>query len=369
MQNNIHLTVHPFAQYVPEISPADFQILVEKIRAHGQIDKIVVRGTEILDGRARYDACQALGIEPQIEEWNGAGGSVLEFILSRNLVRRHLSASQRALVCARIANMQQGARTDLRETGAISQAQAAEMLGVSDELLRSARTVLELGCSDVIEMVEANELSVSAAAVAVRDIPLTKQKRMIRSEREKFIRAARRKTNRRAESSLRNAELELGSIVESVGSFVTHLVNLREAAKAIGNSEIPRYIDDVVFEILETETANTYQSNRERILYAVKRGFREFGQLQRLLKIDRAELKMNLAHMVDYGLLVMREQEGKSEDARGARKPLYFLPEEKPQLAAKPEAVAQPEDESGYEKPAFIPNIIIDVSQSSVHLM
>ncbi len=45
--------------------------------------------------RNRYLACQKLGIEPLVKEWNGIG-SKLDFVISENLIRRHLTATQRA---------------------------------------------------------------------------------------------------------------------------------------------------------------------------------------------------------------------------------------------------------------------------------
>ena len=44
-------------------------------------------------------------------------GSVVAFVVSLNLHRRHLNESQRALVAAKIANMRQGERTDLSPLG------------------------------------------------------------------------------------------------------------------------------------------------------------------------------------------------------------------------------------------------------------
>ena len=47
--------------------------------------------------RNRWKACQELGIEPKLKEWDGKG-SLVSFVVSLNLKRRHLTPSQGAAV-------------------------------------------------------------------------------------------------------------------------------------------------------------------------------------------------------------------------------------------------------------------------------
>jgi hypothetical protein len=42
-------------------------------------------------------ACEIAGVKPRFQKWDGQG-SPIEWVISQNLVRRHLSASQRAVV-------------------------------------------------------------------------------------------------------------------------------------------------------------------------------------------------------------------------------------------------------------------------------
>ena len=61
------------------------------------------------------------------------------------LKRRHLSESQRAMVAATLANMRQGERTDLEPSEnlpKVSQAQAAELLHVSERGVLSGQRVI-----------------------------------------------------------------------------------------------------------------------------------------------------------------------------------------------------------------------------------
>ena len=101
------LRSHPAAELFPLMSGADFDTLVADIEQHGQVEQIVVYNGMILDGRHRYRACQQLGVEPAIIEWNGSG-TPEAYVLSKNLHRRHLTTSQRAVVGARLATLVQG---------------------------------------------------------------------------------------------------------------------------------------------------------------------------------------------------------------------------------------------------------------------
>jgi N6-adenosine-specific RNA methylase IME4 len=89
---------HPFHEATsifPLMKADEYAFLVADIRQHKQQEKIVLHPNgSILDGRNRYKACKQLGIEPKYRTWDGQG-SPLEFVLSENLHRRHLSASEK----------------------------------------------------------------------------------------------------------------------------------------------------------------------------------------------------------------------------------------------------------------------------------
>src|SRR5216684_2335883 len=106
------LGFHPAADLLPLLEGAEFDWLVADIRAHGLHDPITLLDGAILDGRNRYRACRAAGVEPRFKEWTPRheGDRPLAFVLSRNLIRRHLDESQRSMVAARAANLGAGMR-------------------------------------------------------------------------------------------------------------------------------------------------------------------------------------------------------------------------------------------------------------------
>lgn len=95
---------HPVSTIFPLIEGEEFRSLVEDVRANGLREPIWLHQGRIVDGRNRYRACKESGVEPRFREWDGKG-SLVQFVLSLNLHRRHLNAGQRAAVAVEIEPM------------------------------------------------------------------------------------------------------------------------------------------------------------------------------------------------------------------------------------------------------------------------
>lgn len=89
------LAYHDVANIFPLLTGAEYDELKADIAAHGLIEPIWLHDGKIIDGRNRYRACLDTGIEPRFRTWNGHG-SLIEFVVSLNLHRRHLTSGQRA---------------------------------------------------------------------------------------------------------------------------------------------------------------------------------------------------------------------------------------------------------------------------------
>lgn len=125
---------HPAADLFPLLEGADYDALVEDIRINGLRESIWIdKSGKVLDGRNRQRACKDSGRVASFRTYEG--NDPVGFVLSLNLHRRHLTASQRAVLALNVehieaeeAKKRQGARTDIDPT-----------LGQSDDVGRAAR--------------------------------------------------------------------------------------------------------------------------------------------------------------------------------------------------------------------------------------
>lgn len=94
------LPLHPACELFPALDGDELRELADDIKTGGLLDPIVLHEGQILDGRNRYRACEMSGVEPRFREWGGEHGSPTSFVLATNLLRRHLTPSQRAAIGA-----------------------------------------------------------------------------------------------------------------------------------------------------------------------------------------------------------------------------------------------------------------------------
>lgn len=93
-----NIKFHPAANIFPLMAEDEFARLVEDITLNGQLEPIWLDSEgQIIDGRNRYMACLKANIQPITKTWTG-NGSIVDFAVSLNLHRRHLTPSQRACV-------------------------------------------------------------------------------------------------------------------------------------------------------------------------------------------------------------------------------------------------------------------------------
>lgn len=95
--------IHPVADLFPMIGDAEIADLADDIAANGLQEPVWMYQGELLDGRNRVVACAMAGVEPLRQEWVPQGDQTpLAFVMSRNLFRRHLTASQRAALAVEL---------------------------------------------------------------------------------------------------------------------------------------------------------------------------------------------------------------------------------------------------------------------------
>src|SRR5882757_3080944 len=91
---------HPLSAIFPLMPDDEIAALAEDITANGLREPIWLLDGKILDGRNRYRACVLADMDPRVEHFRDSDS--LGFVISKNLRRRHLTTSQRAMVAANI---------------------------------------------------------------------------------------------------------------------------------------------------------------------------------------------------------------------------------------------------------------------------
>ncbi len=89
----LELQFHPLANNFELVDGQKLDKWIADIKTNGQTDLITLYAGKILDGRNRYRACLAAGVEPKFQTYTG--DSPWSFVLSKNLHRRHLTMEER----------------------------------------------------------------------------------------------------------------------------------------------------------------------------------------------------------------------------------------------------------------------------------
>lgn len=163
--------VHPAAELFPLLQGRDFDAFVEDIREHGLREPVVFTADgQLLDGRNRYRACKKLGDEPphRVEHSEDPWA----YVVSINMCRRHLDASQLAMIGAEMGVLRGAFRGNQHVGRSVSmdteqlpptKEEAAALLGVSTGSIGRARRVLEHGTPELVAAVKNRDVSVRKA--------------------------------------------------------------------------------------------------------------------------------------------------------------------------------------------------------------
>lgn len=161
--------VHPAARIFPT-PEAQYREVVESIRTQGLLHDVErlndpENGNPVIDGCSRLRACDELGIDPRFKFINV--DNPYKHVIAVNLARRHLDESQRAMAAAELTTMEHGANQHSRTgnaAGPPTQAEAAQLVGVSERLVRDAARVKREAVPEVAAAVREGKLKVSAGA-------------------------------------------------------------------------------------------------------------------------------------------------------------------------------------------------------------
>lgn len=165
-----NLTQHPIGACFPAMTDEAFADLRADIAANGLRQDITLHNGAVLDGWHRQRSCVETGTTARYETFDGDDDAARRFVVSINLMRRHLDTSQRAMIAGRFATMAHGTNqhTGGERNSALLVDEAAALVNVGKDAVKDARVVLASGDAAVIADVEAGKVSVSKAAKTIR---------------------------------------------------------------------------------------------------------------------------------------------------------------------------------------------------------
>jgi site-specific DNA-methyltransferase (adenine-specific) len=140
---------HPVANIFPLMSGDEFESLTDDIRANGLREAIWLhQDGRIIDGRNRYRACEVAAVEPEYRTLT-APVSLVAFVSSMNLKRRHLNAAEKVKVAvemlphleAEAKERQRMGKQKIADPEDVGQARdkAAELVGVNRQYISDGK--------------------------------------------------------------------------------------------------------------------------------------------------------------------------------------------------------------------------------------
>ena len=188
------IDIHPVALILPPMSDEEFKEFKEDLTGNGLLEPIVIFEDMVLDGRNRYNACKELGIDIYAVKWQG-GMDPVEYVVSKNIHRRHLTPGQRALSAAKAidyhaekakerqragggdhGNQYTGGKVAVKETfpeaanpNQQSRDEAGKLFNVSGRSVSDAKYVLEHGTNEEKKAVESGTTALKPVEKQVRE--------------------------------------------------------------------------------------------------------------------------------------------------------------------------------------------------------
>lgn len=161
--------IHPAALLFPMMGEDELRQLANDIKGNGLLEPILLHQDLVLDGRNRLEACKLAGIEPRFH--TGKIGSPLLYVISKNLHRRHLTASQKAAIAAEmvplLAQEKKQSASPIGDVGEKTNAIAAKAMGVGRT---SVERVLAVKKADpqIFEEIKEGKISAYAGEIKVK---------------------------------------------------------------------------------------------------------------------------------------------------------------------------------------------------------
>lgn len=171
------MDAHPAADLFPMMPDDELQALADDIATNGLNQPVVIYKGQILDGRNRAKACGLAGVEVETEEWSDPGCGPVAWVVSQNVRRRHLTATQRAALAVDLLPELEAEAEERRITARVekvphqarSRDRAAELVQVNERYVSDAKKVAA-EAPELLDQMRAGEISLRDAQREVKKV-------------------------------------------------------------------------------------------------------------------------------------------------------------------------------------------------------
>lgn len=226
---------HEVANLFPLIQGQEFDELVKDIRENGLQQPIWTYQGKIIDGRNRYRACLLAHVAPRSQEWDG-NGSLVAFVISLNVKRRHLTSSQLAAIALEVEQQlakenkvgrprNDGNYGNISVLSGESREKAADLLGTNAHYVTDAKRIAQ-SAPALIEHVKEGTLTIPDAR-AIADLPKERQAVVV----EKAVQA-KEEEGKRVSTAVKNALWEEKERMSGVSIVKTPLLTALQSSES-----------------------------------------------------------------------------------------------------------------------------------------
>jgi len=229
--------IHPAAELFPMLPERQLDEMAQDICSNGQRMPVMVWRNQVIDGRNRLKACELIGADPWVQKCDkdfATDDDVIRYIFSINLLRRHLSSSERAALAVELLPMlKTGARE--RQTRGVSQKideasratqEAAEITGTNRQYVHDAAKLKEQSPEKFAE-VRRGEKTIPQAMKELKPRVVRANIDQVVAEEEKLVDGII--------SDLTNATKKLRKCVDSLGLSAQSVSRVSDAVNVIAD--------------------------------------------------------------------------------------------------------------------------------------
>lgn len=266
---------HPLSAAFPAMAAEDFQGLKDSIMEIGVQNPITLFEGMVIDGWHRYSAATELGMDCPVVEL--AGVDPRDFVLAQNKARRHVTQAQLGLAVTAVYAWKPVGNPAFAQSGsdcpiAKTNAELAQIAGVSERTIKQAKVVQTKAVPEVVEAVKRGEIGGEKAA-AIAKLPKEEQAAAIHKPAPKAAPA----DEMPAYDGPDEAELRAAELQEQADQEAFNKLLLADDKLAAAYAEIKRL--NAVNAVLESRMQGLMNEKAEAI--------RLCKSLQR--RLDRAE--------------------------------------------------------------------------------